>query len=80
MRPLEKTIARFVERLTTEPGADTTNSRFVTATVVSLTPLTVRWLGTNAPAKQISSYTPVVGHVVECRYNGAQLVVHGRII
>lgn len=79
---------RLVNRLTV-PDAGTPTGSWATAEIASIAIgggadgndlVTVTWRGDTYQASHGSTYTPVVGHVVLCAYNGAELFVLDRII
>lgn len=80
---------RLINRLKEPPAGTPPTTRCVTAQVVAiqagasvdgLALVTVEWNGTQTYASYLPSYTPVVGHWVDCGYNGAQLHIHGRLV
>lgn len=85
----QRAADRLLNRLTQPAAGDRPNTRCVTAEVVAVDVgasedgvalITVKWSGGQDYASYVDSYTPVVGHVVDCGYNGAALHIHGRLI
>jgi hypothetical protein len=80
--------ARLVNHLKNPPAGSKAGPHQV-ATVTAITAggavgggtlVTVSWRGTAAYAAYGSTYTPAVGHVVLCAYDGTRLTIIDRII